>query len=250
VVVIPGRAPAGAIDGICTTSGGATVATGDGAVAVRSAPGAAWTVSPTAGVAPDDDEDRLERLACVSGTTIVGAGPSYARASNDLGATWGPADIAIFGATPSVTDIERGPSGAWIAVGALYIGRSMDGKSFAPSTDPSSATWLYGVAAAPGGKWWAVGEAGTLLASTDDGVTWTIASLPTAEDLYAVSFWDASRGIAVGLHGAAVLTTDGGATWRDVSTGLDAMNSDVTWLDRATVLVVGGAGTALRRTIE
>jgi len=145
-----------------------------------------------------------------------------------------------------VTNVVKGPSGAWVAVGADYIGTSSDGLNFSSVTAfPISATWLYGVAAAPGAVWWVVGEAGTLLRSTNDGQTWTSVTVPSGEDLYAASFWDSSRGIAVGLHGAALLTTNGGASWTDVSTGLDAMNSDVAWLDGSTVLVVGGQGTAL-----
>jgi poly(3-hydroxybutyrate) depolymerase/photosystem II stability/assembly factor-like uncharacterized protein len=241
--------PTLALDGICTSSAGAVVATGDGVVAVLDAPGGSWHVDKNAGLDPSDPEDRLEAVTCVTGTTLVGGGPSYAQVSTDLGSTWSPANISVFGSTPSVTNIARSAAGTWLAVGAVYIGRSTDGLSFTPAAQTPPVTWLYGVASSANSRWWVTGEEGSLSLSQDDGQTWQQQAVPTLEDLYAVAFWNASRGIAVGLHGAAVLTTDGGATWKDVSTGLDAMNSDVTWLDASTVLVVGGNGTALKLAV-
>lgn len=245
VSLLPAQ-PTLALDGICVTPGGNVVTTGDGAVGVFA--NGAWQVNPTAGRTANEEE-RLEAVACLDDTRIVGGGPSYAAASADLGTTWGAADISIFGGTPSVSNVVRGPSGTSVALGAYYLGRSTDGVAFTVIDYPTSATWMYGLASGAAGQWWAVGESGTVLVSHDDARTWQPVTVPTTEDLYAVSFADASRGLAVGLHGAAILTTDGGVTWHDVATGLDAMNSDVAWLDASTVLVVGGGGTAIRRSV-
>ncbi len=105
--------------------------------------------------------------------------------------------------------------------------------------------WLNDVASPASGLFWVVGEAGTILHSSDDGQSWKQQASPSAEDLYAVHFEDAKLGLAVGAHGAAVLTTDGGASWTSVATGLDAYLGDVLWLDAKTALVVGEAGTVL-----
>jgi poly(3-hydroxybutyrate) depolymerase len=239
--------PTLAFDGACTTPSGDIVATGDGAVALFAA--GAWSVNLSSGMSAVDDEDRLEAIACVDDANLVGGGPSYAAASTDLGQTWGAADLLESGSQPSITNLVRGPGTTWVAAGAYYIGRSSDGIHYAAMNYPTSAVWMYGVSPAGATDWWIVGEAGTVLHSTDDGVAWSQVTVPTVEDLYAVAFFDAERGMVVGLHGAALLTTDGGATWQDVSTGLDAMNSDVTWLDAHTVLVVGENGTAITRAV-
>jgi len=242
--------PTLALDGVCTTSGGATAATGDGAFALLATPGGAWQVNPTLVASASNPQQRLEFLSCAGGDTLVGTGPSYALMSSDLGTSWtADANIDEAGDTPSVNSIAKSAAGTSIAVGAIYIGRSTDGVNFTWIPTSTSAVWLYGVASAPGGTWWVVGEAGTILSSTDDGQSWQAQTTPTTDDLYAVSFADASRGVAVGLHGAALLTTNGGAAWTDISTGLDAMNSDVAWLNSSTVLVVGGNGTAITRSV-
>jgi hypothetical protein len=185
-------------------------------------------------------------VICPNGGTVLGVGPSWAQVSSDVGATWAPANVLDFGSTPSVSSIARSSDGNWLAVGALYVGLSSDGINFTSTNIPDSkTTWLYGVASVPGKQWWVCGEGGSVFSTPDDGTTWVRHSVPTGEDLYALSFWDASRGVAVGLHGAAILTVDGGAQWTDVSTGLDAMLSDVAWLDAHTVLAVGGSGAAV-----
>jgi poly(3-hydroxybutyrate) depolymerase len=242
-----GQAANLALAGACSTEGGEVVVVGDGAVARRAQPDGGWQLSVTAGVNPDNDDERLEAVICPDGGSILGVGPTWAQLSPDLGATWKPANVVDFGATPSVAGLARNAGGSWLGVGAVYVGSSTDGVNFTSVSFPGdvNTTWLYGVAAAPGGLWWTCGETGNVYSSSDNGQTWTRHQVPTVEDLYAVAFWDANRGMAVGIHGAAILTVDGGAHWTDLSTGLDAMLSDVTWLDANTVLTVGGSGTAL-----
>lgn len=71
---------------------------------------------------------------------------------------------------------------------------------------------LFGVAAS-GESVWACGYWGTILRSTDAGVTWSQPDTPTAETLYALSFADPQNGWAVGALGTIVRSTDGGASW-------------------------------------
>ncbi len=66
---------------------------------------------------------------------------------------------------------------------------------------------------ARGGSAWAVGYWGSVLRSTDAGVTWSSARTPTTRTLFAVSFADESNGWAVGARGAITRSTDGGASW-------------------------------------
>src|SRR5580658_487807 len=59
----------------------------------------------------------------------------------------------------------------------------------------------------------AVGDAGTIVRTTDGGATWVQISSGTNAALTGVSFADGSTGIAVGSAGAILRTTDAGLTW-------------------------------------
>lgn len=59
----------------------------------------------------------------------------------------------------------------------------------------------------------AVGHAGTILKTTDGGVTWFPLSSGTTEDLYSVYFTDPDTGWAGGVNGTVLKTNDGGITW-------------------------------------
>src|SRR5258708_17576822 len=59
----------------------------------------------------------------------------------------------------------------------------------------------------------AVGEFGTILRTTDGGVTWILQSSGTTNSLYGVSFADANTGTVVGRSGTILRTIDGGSTW-------------------------------------
>ena len=66
---------------------------------------------------------------------------------------------------------------------------------------------------------WAVGDNGTIVATTDGGTTWMIQSGNTDQPLRAVFFIDANTGWISGgnLSKALLKTTDGGAYWQDIA---------------------------------
>ena len=65
----------------------------------------------------------------------------------------------------------------------------------------------------------AVGDGGTMLRTTDAGLTWTVQTSGTTNTLRGVSFADASTGWAVGDAGTILRTGDGGLTWTDQFSG-------------------------------
>jgi photosystem II stability/assembly factor-like uncharacterized protein len=86
----------------------------------------------------------------------------------------------------------------------------------------SQSAWatdgLYGVASTDALRGWAVGEYGTILATTDGGTAWSLQRSEASETLFDADFSDATHGWAVGKDrdtGAGVIlaTTDGGASW-------------------------------------
>src|SRR5262245_28312174 len=76
------------------------------------------------------------------------------------------------------------------------------------------------------GVGFAVGDAGTILKTTDSGMTWSPLTSGTTNALYDVYFFDATQGVAVGDLGLILRTTDGGAGWQGVTSGVkDALRS-------------------------
>jgi photosystem II stability/assembly factor-like uncharacterized protein len=76
------------------------------------------------------------------------------------------------------------------------------------------------------GVGFAVGDAGTMLKTTDAGMTWSPLTSGTTNALHDVYFFDATQGIAVGEQGLILRTTDGGAGWQGVTSGVeDALRS-------------------------
>ena len=71
-----------------------------------------------------------------------------------------------------------------------------------------------------------VGDAGTILKTTDAGMTWSPLTSGTTNALYDVYLFDATQGVAVGEQGLILRTTDGGAGWQGVTSGVkDALRS-------------------------
>src|SRR5947207_8303097 len=55
-----------------------------------------------------------------------------------------------------------------------------------------------------------VGDAGTVVKTTDAGMTWSPLTSGTTNALHDVYFFDVTQGIAVGEQGLILRTTDGG----------------------------------------
>jgi len=71
-----------------------------------------------------------------------------------------------------------------------------------------------------------VGEAGTILKTTDLGATWAPLTSGTTTTLHGVYLFDDDQGVAVGEQGLILRTTDGGAMWQTVASGVkDSLGS-------------------------
>lgn len=94
----------------------------------------------------------------------------------------------------------------------------------------------------------AVGDAGTILRTTDGGATWLSQISGTTNQLYGVSFTNANTGTVVGYNGTILRTTDGGATWVSQNSGTTNTLVGISFTDANTGTVVGSRGTILRTT--
>ena len=98
---------------------------------------------------------------------------------------------------------------------------------------------------------WVVGDPGSAIIHTTDGLNWTPQQIPDSVDprLDDVFFLDASCGWAVGSHGRILSTTNGGEEWRIEADGLvDRPLIGVFAVDTNEVYVVGHGGTFLKYT--
>src|SRR3989304_4042024 len=66
---------------------------------------------------------------------------------------------------------------------------------------------------------WAVGEGGTIIKTTNGGVSWLNQSHSIAKLLYSVCFVDVNTGWIVGESGTILKSTNGGTSWNIQSTG-------------------------------
>jgi len=107
---------------------------------------------------------------------------------------------------------------------------------------------LNGVCFQPDGRSGvAVGDAGTIVRTTDAGVTWQARPSNTAFNLNDVWFTSAQTGFAVGHGGTVMRTRDGGSTWsRLLNVPASENLFGVCFADTSRGWVVGGSGTILR----
>jgi len=93
---------------------------------------------------------------------------------------------------------------------------------------------------------WAVGDAGTILKTSDGGATWTKQASGVSAQLTALDFVTARVGFAVGSNGRILRTRDGGSHWAKLTSGTQKRLSAVCFVDASHGWVVGSSGARLR----
>jgi photosystem II stability/assembly factor-like uncharacterized protein len=109
-----------------------------------------------------------------------------------------------------------------------------------------SETWFVDAS-----KGWVVGDAGTLLRTTDGGRTWLGQKSGTNQSLYSIAFHeDGKRGWIVGERATILETKDGGENWNRLKTNLKADFFAVSLCNNyQDVCIVGGGGVILKREL-
>jgi photosystem II stability/assembly factor-like uncharacterized protein len=93
---------------------------------------------------------------------------------------------------------------------------------------------------------WAVGDAGTLLYTSNGGKTWSQQASHTDDDLFDVQFVDEKTGWVVGEHGTVLKTTNAGRTWKGQHSHTANTLFAISFFDKKTGLVVGDSGTIIK----
>lgn len=139
-----------------------------------------------------------------------------------------------------------------------FLARSDDGETWTPAEKLVDAE-LNDVHFRDSKHGCVVGNAGTVLLTSDGGKTWMnfsldvtgVADRATPEksrrlDLYGVSFIDRNNGWIVGDEGTVFSTDNGGKSWTEQRSGTKAQLFNVSASDKYFVFAVGTGGTLVR----
>ncbi|RFS18281.1 YCF48-related protein [Emticicia sp. C21] len=94
---------------------------------------------------------------------------------------------------------------------------------------------------------WAVGMYGTVVKTTDGGLTWSVLNNTISIHLNAVHFINESTGIIVGSN-KIYRTTNGGVNWVEIYSPSGESLVDVFFVNSTTGWISGGYGTLLKTT--
>jgi photosystem II stability/assembly factor-like uncharacterized protein len=90
----------------------------------------------------------------------------------------------------------------------------------------------------------AAGDGGTILKTTDAGLTWSSIYSGTWNRLLCIHFTSASTGFASGTFGTILRTTDGGVTWTLVPSGTSDHLNSMDFTDISTGCIAGENSTS------
>jgi len=93
---------------------------------------------------------------------------------------------------------------------------------------------------------YAVGYNGTILKTTDAGISWKTLNSGVTNSLFSVSFKDNNTGLVCGANGTILKTTDAGLTWQTRNSGTFVTLHEVFFLDSINAYISGQFGTYLK----
>ena len=166
--------------------------------------------------------------------------------------TTGDAAVITVSHTGLVTAMGEGVTRVYASAGGKVDSATV-AVFFQPGwyTQPSSTTnSLWGVFFLKDGRnGWAVGDAGTIVHTTDAGASWSAQVSSTSFSLRAVWFTSAQVGYAAGFSGTVMRTQNGGASWSRITTIGGENFNDICFADSQHGWVVGSSGV-IARTID
>jgi photosystem II stability/assembly factor-like uncharacterized protein len=170
-------------------------------------------------------------------------------ATGEVSIFWQSTDPAVCRVTGSGLVTAMGEGSAFVIASAsgkadtavVYVLSSTTGWYTQASGTTSN---LAGVCFLPDGHTgFAVGVAGTMVATTNAGANWAPHASGTAADLASVWFSDAGTGWAVGKGGTLMRTINAGSTWlRQANLPTGANLECVRFVDAQHGWIVGGGG--------
>jgi hypothetical protein len=219
------------------SNGTTRVAVGTEATVLTSTDGLTWSRQQLSVL------DDLHGVAS-DGSGFIAVGDKGRLATSNNGTTWSTSALSTVGVTTDCTSVIWNVD-RYILVGASgMIRTSSDGSSWVPATS-GVTTKLWSVAAASATTVMAVGDAGVILLSSDNGSTWVVQTqlTPITANLRGAACGN-GKFVAVGDGGFIYNSTDG-STY--VEATLSGTSSDLYGVSFAagTFIAVGDAGTVV-----
>ena len=205
-------------------------------------PLSAVVVSPTTDTLRIGERHQFTAVAYDTGGNVV----------SGAGFQWISGDPTVFTVTSSGRVAGVGDGTAWLYAQA---GGFRDSASVFVYPDSgwivqtsNTSRKLNGVFfLSDGREGWAVGDAGTIVHTTDAGVTWRTQTSQASANLNGVFFADPDTGWVVGGLGTVLRTSNRGGTWTRLQLGFgEIIMTAVHFTNRDTGYVVGSAGAVLR----
>ncbi len=196
--------------------------------------------------------DPVTDLTFVTNVDGWSVGKEVLWGSGDAGRTWTPqhkADATMNAISAADVDHVWAVGNDGTIIHSEEGGRPTSGGGRRESTwlDQSSGVTLHltDVVVSDTENVWAVGNGGTIIATSDGGATWHSQSSGTSEDLHSVAFADVNNGLAAGANGVILRTSDGGETWSAVGSGTSERLRSVAFAGTKAI-AVGDGGTVTR----
>lgn len=111
-----------------------------------------------------------------------------------------------------------------------------------------SGNMLYSVYFSSVNTGYAAGSFGTVMKSTDAGVTWEKLNTGITADLYSIYFIDDENGFCAGRNGSLISTTNGGNDWKQINSDVNENLHDICFAGNSTGYAVGLLSTILKTT--
>ncbi|WP_373492764.1 YCF48-related protein [Aquiflexum sp.] len=171
---------------------------------------------------------------------IVGADGFMAKTS-DSGVIW--SKISISNTVNTLVDLEFFNATTGIVIGKNgFIARTEDGETWQIVTSQSNDD-LNGIKKLDEQTAIVIGNAGTILKTSDQGKTWIKINAGITRKLNALEFLDESVGFVAGEMGWMMSTRDGGETWTSMPTATFQDFTGISFGDLSSGFAVGEKGT-------
>ncbi|MEO8665555.1 MAG: YCF48-related protein [Ignavibacteria bacterium] len=105
---------------------------------------------------------------------------------------------------------------------------------------------LYSVSFPEANTGYAAGAFGTIIKTTDGGLTWALQSSQSDKDLSEILFVNSNTGFAAGKDGIILRTSDGGKNWFQCSSGVSSYLHDIFFINETAGYITGLSGTILK----
>jgi photosystem II stability/assembly factor-like uncharacterized protein len=199
-----------------------------GVVAATTDGGVTW-------VAHDPGTGQLGAVSCGNDSICFALGANGTFLTTDGGSTWtqsapfeGPFGPAAISCPAPHTCVVVGGLGLIQVTtnrGATWTPRHSTVTTFPPLTSTGFPNFLTDVSCPSANACFAVGDLGTIVATTNNGATWTAQTSGTSERIDGINCPSSSTCYAVSEGAGVLTTTNGGANWSIHNIGLGGANA-------------------------